>query len=101
MTFNNDLLTKKEQTGSTEERFRFGRPMIYCEREQRSLVRQSILVLGQGVRMLADNEDINPKGASKSTINNVLISNKIFSIMRPLRLRDLTIPNVKKRKKFA
>ena len=97
----NDLLTRKEETNSTAERPRSGRPMIYNEREQRGIVRQSILALGEGVRMLADDENINPKEASKSTINNILISNKIFSIVRPLRLQDLTIPNVKKRKKFA
>ena len=90
-----------EETKSTAERPRSGRPKIYNEREQRNIVRQSILALGEGVRMLAEDENINPKGASKSTINNILISNKIFSIVRPLRLKDLTIPNVRKRKKFA
>ena len=97
----NDVLDKFDETNDTADRPRPGRPPLYDQRDQRLMVRQAVATQSDGVRKLADDEDFNPKGASKSTINNILRAHKIASIVKPLRLKDLTVRNVKARYKFA
>ncbi len=97
----NDLVDKVNETGSTEERRRSGRPIIYDERAQRAIVRQAIKSNDKSIRDLSKDIDINPKKASKDTLNRILILNKVCSIIKPLRLKDLTLNNVRSRKKFA
>ena len=55
----------------------------------------------KSIRDLAQDPLFNPKEACKSTIRNILISQKVHSFVLPRRIKDLSKQNVKDRKMFA
>lgn len=89
------------ERGSVEDLERSGRPSIYSEREERAFVRESLKHPEQSIRDLANDPIVNPKHASKTTLNDVLLDNDVISKAYPLRMDDLTEKNIKKRKRFA
>ena len=96
-----DVVAKEKAYGSVETLDKSGRPSIYDQREERILVNAIMKEPTKSIRDIADDPLLNPKGASKTTINDVLLNNKVTSRVLPKRLPDLTKKHVAKRKKFS
>jgi len=95
------ICQKEKETNTVEDKPRSGRPRIYNDTEERWIVRQAVKNNEMSLQDLAMEEEINPKGASPNTINRILWSHKISTIVCPKRIDDLSIQNIKDRKVFA
>ena len=92
---------RKKETGSVKDLEKSDRPRIYDEREERLIVKEALKQNKESITSLTQNQFINPKEVCKSTVNGILLSLNVHSLVRSLRLADLSKDNVKDRKKFA
>lgn len=97
----NDICKKVRVTSSVETLNKSGRPPNYNEREQRAIVRACLKEPTTSIRELVEEEDINPKGASRQTISRILSSHKVFTRVLSKQMSRLTKDQVKARRNFA
>jgi len=95
------IMDKFNRTQSVQNFDSPGRPLIYSARDKRDLARVSITNQGQSLRDIANNELLNPAGASKSTIQRTLVDSGIKTIVEPKRLSFMESIDLKNRKSFA
>ena len=96
-----NILNKYRSQETVADREKPGRPIIYDEREQRSLVRSFQKLNTTSMRELQRNTDLNPKGASRQTLDRILLSHEVHTIVIPKRLDDLTKKCVRDRRLFG
>ena len=81
---------KIKENVENNSRVNCDRAPIYYERDQRIIVRKTLLKPMASIRDLALDSNINPKGASKSTLHNILLAAKVISRVLSKRQDELS-----------